>query len=659
VCNEVAINSQAISGKKRMMKATRATLALFQIVGVVLMMGCGPAQPSKEPLKEKAPPPPPADLPEHIRLLHSPDPEERARAAFRLSDRAQWAASGVPDLVALLGDESRVQWTPHGGHTSPGEEAARALKAIGEPAVEAVIAALADKDRRARLRAAQVLRELKDSRSVEPLISLLVHEEAEVRREAALALGAIADRSAAPALIACLEEEDWHLRALAAQSLGRIGDPRAVAPLLALLKKEPDTIRTSSGWGVAPAAMGALYAIGKAAVEPLHEALQDEDLLFRRRAVRILGVIGDPRSVDAFLAAMRDPDPTVRAWTALALGGSDDHMAVGMFVRPFSIDGGTPIHVLSRGLQDPRVVPSLVAALKDEAESVRQAAIRALGHTRDPAAVRPLIGAINDPDSGPWLPAAHALANRGDPRAVRPLIRALTSTSTDSQNRAARALGRLKDRRAVEPLLAALDHPKLAKAAASALGEIADPRAVKPLLAALHHTTSDFAFEAAKALGKMNDPHSVAPLIAHLQDPSSPLRRTATYALSTMSDPRALEPLVAALKDPDIAIRGYAAQGLGAIRDPRAVEPLTAVLLSPALDYNERWVRKCAAESLGKIGDPCAVEPLLIALEQERLDFRARVAEALRNITGADLEPNPFVWQQWWQENKESFSTGN
>jgi HEAT repeat protein len=66
----------------------------------------------------------------------------------------------------------------------------------------------------------------------------------------------------------------------------------------------------------------AAWALGRTrktrAVDPLIEAMADAAAV-RRQAVRALGEIGDPRAVPALTAALKDEDPRVRRYASKAL----------------------------------------------------------------------------------------------------------------------------------------------------------------------------------------------------------------------------------------------------------------------------------------------------------------------------------------------------
>jgi HEAT repeat protein len=208
---------------------------------------------------------------------------------FAPPDIEKFAARGdVGRLIKALGHES-----------SPvRDKATDALKEMGEPAVEPLIAALADENPRVRARAVYTLAAIDGRRAVEPLIAALGDESSEVRASAAWNLGDLGDHRAVEPLIAALEDPAA-ARFACAMSLGTIGDPRALEPLLLALTDEDSQLRKH--------AARALGGIGDArAVEPLLAALDDEDREVRGSAATALGMIGDPRAVEPLLALEHD-----------------------------------------------------------------------------------------------------------------------------------------------------------------------------------------------------------------------------------------------------------------------------------------------------------------------------------------------------------------
>ena len=75
-------------------------------------------------------------------------------------------------------------------------------------------------------------------------------------------------------------------------------------------------------------AIESLVEIGEPAVEPLIQALKDEDSFVREGAAEALGKIGDKRAVEPLINALKDEDRDVREAAAEALGEIGDKRAV-------------------------------------------------------------------------------------------------------------------------------------------------------------------------------------------------------------------------------------------------------------------------------------------------------------------------------------------
>jgi len=231
--------------------------------------------------------------------LSSPDVATRASAARRLGEMGPRAASAVPALAALLGDQSEV-----GDGDLLGEKAGRALGKVGGPAADALLEAVSSKDPYVRNAAIQGLAFTTDSRATGPLHKALHDAVERVRWSAALSLGYRNDRTAASelvallrsdrsatvrgaaattlgvtktkgsvdGLVAALRDRDASVRESAALGLGSIGDPRGVPPLIALLRDKMPGVRLA-----ATGSLGAFTADPRV-LEPLIGALRDEEI---------------------------------------------------------------------------------------------------------------------------------------------------------------------------------------------------------------------------------------------------------------------------------------------------------------------------------------------------------------------------------------------
>jgi len=166
------------------------------------------------------------DVDAEIALLHSEDALERARAAARLydltHDKPDEVQRVIPDLIALLGDETelkfccvhpmRASWMHS---NTPGREAALTLRWIARGRVPAPVA--------------PALIEALDTATSGHEFSNIVW-----------ALGATGSDRAAPLIIPLLDSEDPTCRAAAIAALGELKDERAIEPLLTLLARADD-----------------------------------------------------------------------------------------------------------------------------------------------------------------------------------------------------------------------------------------------------------------------------------------------------------------------------------------------------------------------------------------------------------------------------------
>ncbi len=211
-------------------------------------------------------------------------------------------------------------------------------------------------------------------------------------RLAATVLGRIAEPSAVKPLASACGHPDWKVRGAIGAALGRIGVAETVSALVSLLADENETVRKSAAVGLsrvaaraadadAPdaeaadalssdvvaslvralgdvdysvrySASGALAQIGEPALPSLLEISGNGTGEGRLMAIRAVGAVGSRKALRPLVRALEDPDWTVRAFAASAIG------AIGA-------DGkaGRALERLVTGDPHPFVVASASAAL--------------------------------------------------------------------------------------------------------------------------------------------------------------------------------------------------------------------------------------------------------------------------------------------------------
>jgi HEAT repeat protein/beta-lactamase regulating signal transducer with metallopeptidase domain len=202
-----------------------------------------------------------------MNALHSSNATERALAACALGRLG--AVEAIPALISLLGDDTPIQpikcwdsggWSParHSfKQASPGEQAAIALAALSQLAVEPLIGALNNGDPRVRRNAAWAIGEIRGgletnrAAAVEPLIATLSDEDSWVRVAAAFSLGEMRPSEATESLIAALGDAEWNVRWMVASALGEMKARAAVESLTSLsLSDENEWVRRKAAWAL-------------------------------------------------------------------------------------------------------------------------------------------------------------------------------------------------------------------------------------------------------------------------------------------------------------------------------------------------------------------------------------------------------------------------
>ena len=246
---------------------------------------------------------------------------------------------------------------------------------------------------------------------VERLLKCLKDERWRVREHAAKACGEIRDKQAVDLLITACRDRDGAVKSAAAEALGKIGEPKAVPALIKLFKDTSKTVRETAGT--------ALVAIGTPSVDALLETLKDPDFVVRCHAARALGGmttdyqigrswVQDPKVVGALIDTLKDRDRAVREDATIALGMIGDPRAIDALIEAMK-DGAVKRHaIMSLGMiGDARALPPVLDALKgkgirqdgtptpgcivSEESFIKEAAATALGHFRDPRVIPDLI----------------------------------------------------------------------------------------------------------------------------------------------------------------------------------------------------------------------------------------------------------------------------
>ena len=324
----------------------------------------------------------------------------------------------------------------------------------------------------------------------------------------------------------------------------------------------------------------------------------------RARAARALGHIGDRGSAAPLIAALGDPDATVRREAAFALGLVADSASV----------------------------PALAAGLRREGDpAVRVAIVTALGYIGSRAASPSLATSIRSPRVAERQAAALASARLRDSTLVDPLLRVVRDSHAETRWRLAYALGRIGDVRAARALRTlSYDRDELVRAfAARALGEIRDSSATARLGAMMHDAAWRVRVNASAALGALGIKREGRTLLPFAVDPHPHVRWQVAVSLGLIGDSLALPALTKALDDSASGVVQAAASALLKIEGDRAVPAAAG-----ALDRLPSYLRAVLADAFGDVEGPAARELLLARAARTSVP-----AEAAGAISGLGRRP--------------------
>jgi len=295
------------------------------------------------------------------------------------------------------------------------ELASETLTRLGEPSVNPLLDSLTTADERARWTITKTLSAIWRF----PALAQLGADESNIRRLAAEALGTVGDDRVVLPLITALQDSDEGVRRDVAVALGKLGDLRAVDPLIKALKRSYAQARSYESSTISQA----LATLGKSTEGPLLIEFIDSKAEMasdkpetRREAIRKLSEVADERTIEVLAAALKDQDQSVRWEATRALG-----RVWGISVLVDLGDAKAQTRRIAaqnlKGWRDARIVQPLIAALRDQDSTVRELAIDTLGSLGD-ISISHLAALLSHKDREIRLGAGKALAKMDNVKVV-------------------------------------------------------------------------------------------------------------------------------------------------------------------------------------------------------------------------------------------------
>ncbi|MFQ5980999.1 MAG: HEAT repeat domain-containing protein [Candidatus Heimdallarchaeota archaeon] len=574
--------------------------------------------------------------------------------------------------------------------------------------------------------ACRVLGLRKELNSVSILESFLKHASSLVREKAAEALGAIGDSNSANSLALVLNDKDPDVRVAVLRAAGQLGQEASILPILkqSSIERESPVLKaifsalieigkilninelmealttllssTEEEWHSTKGTLGeqgdafpyllqlavespgsymrqrAAEALGSAeepfknqAVEVLQKALNDSTAEVQLAAVKSLGILKDPSSLDSLINALQIDYLWDEAVSSLILIGETAPL-----LKPLEASEHVTIRlgicrVLS-ALTPADGVPVLTTRLQDPEKIIRLASLDALAKIGNPEPVPAIIAILKSRDKKEKEKASEALGYLGDPRSIPHLLDAEEDRSREVRDAATEALRKLGEALDLEKLIIAMrqlrsSDPTLQEKGVDTLPTFSEEETVPLLMDWLQSPNSFARAGNLLVLGRINWPKTPEqPIIGMLQDDNSEVRRAALQALDNLGTVDSFLPVLKCLEERDRKIWSCAIQTAVAIR--RRNPKVHSEILSRLQNENEavrkgvviiireietredahkvlplssdlsEGVRIEAIRTLGVLGDISVVSALLQQIGVSKPKIRKTVVEALGSL---------------------------
>ncbi|WP_372366739.1 sister chromatid cohesion protein PDS5 [Candidatus Uabimicrobium sp. HlEnr_7] len=233
---------------------------------------------------------------------------------------------------------------------------------LGSLAMPALCIALYYPDEKIRYNAVEVIKNIESEEALRALTNAKNDPSTQVRQKVVEAFGEIQDHRTTAILIEALKDKESSVRLESVKALGKIRSNKALNSLLDMLEDKD--------WEVRREAVESMALYGQKASGYLAKALENDSLVVKKIASRILSHLGTGEAVPALMKAIYDTDISVRERAVIALGR----------------------------IQGENSIVTLMFAFEDKAPLVRFAAIQVLIEVGSRSTIHLLNKALKDPE---------------------------------------------------------------------------------------------------------------------------------------------------------------------------------------------------------------------------------------------------------------------
>jgi HEAT repeat protein/tRNA A-37 threonylcarbamoyl transferase component Bud32 len=421
-----------------------------------------------------------------------------------------------------------------GNPSSPqAQKAFQKLLALGPSAIDPLVGALSNAEKRETIAYVEILAKLIDGRTLPQVLRAMA--EANGRATSGIAWALSSSRSYPPtALLDALSKE---------------GMPKPAILDVIAAQKTRYTVREllSAAYAQEPTERAALFKIigeiaDESSIDDLVSRIEGKDPVARLHIIQVLGRFNTPSVQQAVQKQLKDNNKLVRSAALTALsrmdGPFDMLLITGMLRDPEIEVQNKAVDVVVKA-NHPDTIKFLVEVLKDENEYARRAAVEVLNVIGSPKDVKYLLEVIADSDWWVRTRAADALGKIGGPKVVDAVLTLIKDENQDIRRAAIEILNQTKDERAVAQLIEATKDRDwwVSERAVDALAEIGSIKALPRFVEMLQGEPKSLP-TVVRAIARIGDQKSIEHLIPMLQRPENEVKLEAIAAIAKLVDER-------------------------------------------------------------------------------------------------------------------------
>jgi len=425
-----------------------------------------------------------------------------------------------------------------GNPASPlAQKALEKLLALGPSAIDPLVDALTNAEKKETMAYVEVLSKLIDSKSLPHLLRIMADANGRAMSGIAWALSSSRNYPAS-ALLDALSKPDM---------------PKAAILDVIAAQKVRFTVREllNAAYTVEGSERAGLFKIiaeiaDESSVDDLIARIEGKDAMARLHIITVLARFNLPKVQQALQKQLKDNSKLIRSAVVSALtrmdGQFDMPLICGMLRDP-EIEVQNKAVDLVVHVNHPETVKYLVEVLKDENEYARRAAVEVLNVVGTSKSVKYLLEVIADSDWWVRTRAADALGKIGGPRVVDAVLNLIKDENQDIRRAAIEILNQTKDERAVAQLIDATKDKDwwVSERAVDALAEIGSTKALPRFLEMLAAGEPKSLPTVVRAIGKIGDQKSIEHLLPLLQRPENEIKVEVIAALARLADERRAE----------------------------------------------------------------------------------------------------------------------